>query len=149
MTAAEFTTARRVMTAAVGFGDTAPSGSRDHTRGGFGFLVRKYGLTIDALQAADIVTADGEKLRVDADRIQISSGRYAGRRQLRSRDPAFPVPSASGQRDRRRDEMLPATPDIIHRSSSSRRRARRADDHRERNARADGAMGPESITASS
>jgi len=33
--------------------------------GGVGYLVRKYGLTIDDLLAAEIVTADGEVLRVD------------------------------------------------------------------------------------
>src|SRR5438034_1334143 len=33
--------------------------------GGVGCLVRKYGMTIDDLLAADIVTADGELLRVD------------------------------------------------------------------------------------
>src|SRR5215217_2488109 len=35
--------------------------------GGVGFLVRKYGLTIDDLLAAEIVTADGELLYVDSD----------------------------------------------------------------------------------
>jgi FAD/FMN-containing dehydrogenase len=36
--------------------------------GGIGFLVRKYGLTIDSLLAAEIVTADGRHLHVDATR---------------------------------------------------------------------------------
>ena len=35
--------------------------------GGVGYLVRKYGLTIDDLLAAQIVTADGELLYVDAE----------------------------------------------------------------------------------
>ncbi|MCA1587788.1 MAG: BBE domain-containing protein, partial [Chloroflexi bacterium] len=34
---------------------------------GVGYLVRKHGLTIDSLLAADVVTADGELLRVDAE----------------------------------------------------------------------------------
>ena len=37
------------------------------TGGGIGYLVRKFGMTIDALLAADVVTADGKLLRVDAD----------------------------------------------------------------------------------
>ena len=35
--------------------------------GGVGFLSRKYGLTIDSLLAAEIVTANGEVLQVDAE----------------------------------------------------------------------------------
>jgi len=35
--------------------------------GGIGYLVRKHGLTIDDLVSAEIVTADGELLRVDAE----------------------------------------------------------------------------------
>jgi FAD/FMN-containing dehydrogenase len=34
--------------------------------GGFGHLMRRHGLTIDNLRAVDLVTADGEQLRVDA-----------------------------------------------------------------------------------
>ena len=34
--------------------------------GGFGHLMRRHGLTVDALRAVDLVTADGERRRVDA-----------------------------------------------------------------------------------
>ena len=52
----------------LGFGDTGSVGIGGITLGGgIGYLTRKYGLTIDSLLAVDIVTADGELLRVDAD----------------------------------------------------------------------------------
>jgi FAD/FMN-containing dehydrogenase len=35
--------------------------------GGFGYLMRRHGLTVDNLRAVDLVTAEGERLRVDAD----------------------------------------------------------------------------------
>jgi FAD/FMN-containing dehydrogenase len=35
--------------------------------GGLGHLMRRHGLTVDNLRAADLVTADGEHLRVDAE----------------------------------------------------------------------------------
>jgi FAD/FMN-containing dehydrogenase len=35
--------------------------------GGFGHLMRRYGLTVDNLRGADLVTAGGERLRVDAE----------------------------------------------------------------------------------
>jgi FAD/FMN-containing dehydrogenase len=35
--------------------------------GGVGYLVRKHGLTIDSLLGAELVTADGRMLRVDAE----------------------------------------------------------------------------------
>jgi FAD/FMN-containing dehydrogenase len=51
---------------ATGFGDSPSVGVGGITiGGGVGFLARKYGLTIDALLAADVVTASGEVLRVD------------------------------------------------------------------------------------
>ncbi len=53
---------------ATGFGDTADVGIGGITlSGGIGFLVRKHGLTIDSLLAADVVTADGRVVRTDAD----------------------------------------------------------------------------------
>jgi FAD/FMN-containing dehydrogenase len=51
---------------AIGFGDTGSVGIGGITTGGgVGYLGRKHGLTIDNLLAADVVTADGELLRVD------------------------------------------------------------------------------------
>ncbi|MEX0816405.1 MAG: FAD-binding oxidoreductase, partial [Gaiellales bacterium] len=68
LTAAEFTTATATHRLALGFGDTGSVGIGGLTLGGgVGYLVRKHGLTIDDLLAADIVTADGELLRVDAE----------------------------------------------------------------------------------
>ncbi|MGH2382460.1 MAG: FAD-binding oxidoreductase, partial [Candidatus Limnocylindria bacterium] len=67
LTAGEFTTAAAAHGLAVGFGDTGSVGLGGITvGGGVGYLVRKHGLTIDALLAADVVTADGQLLRVDA-----------------------------------------------------------------------------------
>jgi FAD/FMN-containing dehydrogenase len=53
---------------ATGFGDTGSVGIGGITLGGgVGFLVRKHGLTIDNLLAAELVTADGRILQVDED----------------------------------------------------------------------------------
>jgi FAD/FMN-containing dehydrogenase len=66
MTAGEFTAEAAKYGLGVGFGDTGSVGIGGITvGGGVGYLVRKYGLTIDSLLAADVVTADGECLRVD------------------------------------------------------------------------------------
>ncbi len=68
LTAAEVVTAAAEHGLVIGFGDTGSVGIGGITLGGgIGYQVRKYGLTIDNLLAADIVTADGELLRVDAD----------------------------------------------------------------------------------
>jgi FAD/FMN-containing dehydrogenase len=51
---------------AVGFGDTGSVGLGGITLGGgIGYLVRKFGLTIDSLLAVELVTADGQIRRVD------------------------------------------------------------------------------------
>ena len=68
LTAAEVTTALAAHGLALGFGDTGSVGIGGITLGGgVGFLGRKFGLTIDSLLAADVVTADGELLRADAE----------------------------------------------------------------------------------
>ena len=52
----------------IGFGDSGSVGVGGITLGGgIGFLVRKFGMTIDSLLAAEIVTADGRHLRADAE----------------------------------------------------------------------------------
>ena len=67
LTAAAFTVAAGEHGLATGFGDTGSVGIGGITlAGGVGFLVRKHGLTIDSLLAAEIVTADGRLRRVDA-----------------------------------------------------------------------------------
>src|SRR5918992_1080462 len=68
LTAGEYTAAAGDHGLATGFGDTGSVGIGGITLGGgVGFLVRKHGLTIDDLLAAEIVTADGELLYVDGD----------------------------------------------------------------------------------
>lgn len=68
LTAGEYTIAAGAYGLATGFGDTASVGIGGLTTGGgIGYLVRKYGLTIDNLLAAEIVTADGQIRHVDAE----------------------------------------------------------------------------------
>ena len=65
-TAAQVTRALEPHGFAVGFGDAGSVGVGGITlNGGIGFLVRKFGMTIDSVLAAEIVTADGRHLRVD------------------------------------------------------------------------------------
>ena len=68
LTAGEVTTATSKHGLVVGFGDTASVGIGGITTGGgIGYLVRKYGLTIDNVLAARVVTADGQIRHVDAE----------------------------------------------------------------------------------
>jgi hypothetical protein len=67
LTAGEVSTGAAEHGLVIGFGDTGSVGIGGITLGGgVGYLVRKHGLTIDSLLAAEIVTADGELRRVDA-----------------------------------------------------------------------------------
>lgn len=67
LTAGEVTQALAEHGLVVGFGDTGSVGIGGITLGGgVGFLVRKFGLTIDSLLAAEIVTADGRVIEADA-----------------------------------------------------------------------------------
>lgn len=66
LTAAEYTVVTDKFGLATGFGDTGTVGIGGITLGGgIGYFVRKYGLTIDDVLAAEIVTADGEVVQTD------------------------------------------------------------------------------------
>jgi FAD/FMN-containing dehydrogenase len=68
LTAGGYTVAAGASGLATGFGDTGSVGIGGLTLGGgVGFLVRKHGLTIDDLLAAEVVTADGELRYVDTE----------------------------------------------------------------------------------
>jgi FAD/FMN-containing dehydrogenase len=64
--AGDYTRATGERGLATGLGDTASVGLGGITLGGgMGFIVRKHGLTIDDVLAAEVVTGDGELLAVD------------------------------------------------------------------------------------
>ena len=68
LTAGEYTAEAAKYGLATGFGDTGSVGLGGLiTGGGVGYLVRKHGLTIDNLLAAEVVTADGAVRTVDED----------------------------------------------------------------------------------
>ena len=68
LTAGEYTNAAAAHGLATPFGDTGSVGISGLTLGGgIGWLVRKYGLAIDALQAVEIVTADGREITASED----------------------------------------------------------------------------------
>ncbi|GII77136.1 FAD-linked oxidase [Sphaerisporangium rufum] len=113
-TAGEYTTAVGAHGLATGFGDTGSVGVGGITLGGgIGFLVRKHGLSIDNLLAAEVVTADGEVRHVDADEhpdlfwaIRGGGGNFGVVTRLRFR--LHPVPSIVGG-----ILILPVTPETI------------------------------------
>ena len=144
LTAGAFTVAAGEHGLATGFGDTGSVGIGGITlAGGIGFLVRKHGLTIDNLLAAEIVTADGRLRRVDAEtepelfwalrggggnfgvvtrlKYRLAPGRHGRRR------PARPPRDARGDRRLRR---------------GGRAAPRRAEHDRQRDARAAAAVRP-------
>jgi FAD/FMN-containing dehydrogenase len=68
LTAGAYTAAVGKHGLATGFGDTGSVGIGGITLGGgVGFLVRKFGMAIDSLLAAEVVTADGRILQVDGE----------------------------------------------------------------------------------
>jgi FAD/FMN-containing dehydrogenase len=67
LSAGQYTTAAGAHGLATGFGDAPSVGISGITlAGGIGFLHRRYGMTIDHLLGAEVVTADGRIVRADA-----------------------------------------------------------------------------------
>jgi FAD/FMN-containing dehydrogenase len=114
LTTGEYTTAAGAHGLATGFGDTGSVGIGGITLGGgIGYLVRKHGLTIDDLLAAEVVSADGELLSVDAERhpdlfwaIRGGGGNFGVVTRLQYR--LHQLDTIVGGM-----LMLPATPDVI------------------------------------
>ena len=98
----------------IGFGDSATVGVGGLTvGGGIGYMVRKHGLTIDSLLAAEIVTADGEILLTDADTrpdlfwaIRGGGGNFGVVTRMKFR--LHPLPVFTGG-----PLVLPATPEVL------------------------------------
>jgi hypothetical protein len=115
LTTGEYTTAVAAHGLATGFGDTGSVGIGGITLGGgVGYLVRKHGLTIDDLISAEVVTADGQLLRVDAEThpdlfwaIRGGGGNFGVATRFRYR--LHDVDTIVGGM-----LVLPATPDVIH-----------------------------------
>jgi hypothetical protein len=114
LTAVEYATAAGKHGLVTGFGDTGSVGIGGITLGGgVGYLVRRFGLTIDDLLAAEIVTADGELLRVDAENrpdlfwaIRGGGGNFGVATRFRFR--LHDLPTVVGGM-----LLLPATPETI------------------------------------
>jgi FAD/FMN-containing dehydrogenase len=98
----------------IGFGDAGSVGVGGITlAGGIGFLVRKFGMTIDSVLAAELVTADGRHHRVDAEHepdlfwaIRGGGGNFGVVTRIRFR--LEPLPEFTGG-----ILVLPATPGTI------------------------------------
>ena len=114
LTAGEVTRAAGDHGLAVSFGDTGSVGIGGLTLGGgVGYLVRKHGLTVDSLLAAEIVTADGRLLLADEEQhadlfwaIRGGGGNFGVATRFRYR--LQPVGTVTGGM-----LLLPATPDTI------------------------------------
>jgi FAD/FMN-containing dehydrogenase len=115
LTAADYTNAADAHGLATGFGDTGSVGIGGLTLGGgIGYLVRKHGLTIDSLLAADVVTADGQLVRASEESepdlfwaIRGGGGNFGVATRFQYR--LHPVPTMVGGM-----MMLPATAEVVH-----------------------------------
>ena len=113
-TARQVTEALSTHGVAIGFGDSGSVGVGGITLGGgIGFLVRKFGMTIDSVLAAEVVTADGRLRRVDATHepelfwaLRGGGGNFGVVTRLRFR--LSPLPQFTGG-----ILILPATPETI------------------------------------
>jgi FAD/FMN-containing dehydrogenase len=114
LTAGHYTATAGAHGLATGFGDAGSVGIGGITvAGGVGFLARRYGLTIDQVLAAEVVTADGELLRTDAEThpdlfwaIRGGGGNFGVVTRFRYR--LYEVGTVVGG-----TLILPATPDVI------------------------------------
>jgi hypothetical protein len=114
LTAGEYTELAGEYGLATGFGDTGSVGIGGLTLGGgVGYLTRAYGLTIDDLLAAEVVTADGQILEVDDEShpdlfwaIRGGGGNFGVATRFRFR--LHDVPTVVGGM-----LMLPATPEVV------------------------------------
>jgi FAD/FMN-containing dehydrogenase len=114
LTSGEYTNAVAAYGLATGFGDTGPVGLGGLTLGGgVGYLVRKHGLSIDSLLAAELVTADGQLVATDGETypelfwaIRGGGGNFGVATRLKFR--LHPVDTVvAGML------LLPATPEVI------------------------------------
>ena len=113
-TAGQLTTAAAAHGLVVGLGDTGSVGVGGITLGGgVGYLVRKWGLAIDSLLAAEVVTADGLLLSADPDTnadlfwaIRGGGGNFGVATRLKFR--LHELPAFTGGL-----LVLPATPDVV------------------------------------
>jgi FAD/FMN-containing dehydrogenase len=114
LTAGEVTHAVEQHGLIVGFGDTASVGIGGLTTGGgIGYLVRKHGLTIDSVVAAEVVTANGDIVIADAEHhtdlfwaVRGGGGNFGV--VTRWKYKLHPLPEFTGG-----PLVLPATPEVV------------------------------------
>jgi FAD/FMN-containing dehydrogenase len=114
LTAGDYTVAAAAHGLATPFGDTGSVGIGGLTLGGgIGWLVRKYGLAIDALLAVEIVTADGRQVTASPDShpdlfwaVRGGGGNFGVVTRFQFR--LYPVGEILGGA-----LFLPATPDVL------------------------------------